>query len=115
MTARLFSIIGDADVRRNLTGLNIGSREAMKTAQVIDYLGLNPLAQSLQEVRPESSIIIFAGLTQPILMNGDCGTISASVDPAMSSISGTLASFCVSHPDVQVLGIVMHLLIVQLI
>ena len=102
MTARLFSIIGDADIRRNMTGLNIGSREAMKTAQVIDFLGLNPLAQALQEVRPESSIIIFAGLTQPILMSGDCGTISASVDPSMSSISGTLSSFCVSHPDVQV-------------
>ena len=35
--SRLISIIGDGNVRRNMTGLNVASREAMKSAQVIDY------------------------------------------------------------------------------
>ena len=102
MASRLFSVIGDPDIRRNMTGLNIGSRENMKTAQVIDYLGLSPLADALREVRKESSVVIFAGLTLPILANGDCGTISASVDPVFSAALSTLSSFCVANPDKQV-------------
>ena len=35
--ARLISIIGDGNVRRNMTGLNVASRESMKKAQIIDY------------------------------------------------------------------------------
>ena len=34
--SRLISIIGDANVRRNMAGLNVSSRDAMKNAQVID-------------------------------------------------------------------------------
>ena len=102
MTARIFSIIGDANVRRNMTSLNIASREVMKAAQVIDYLGVSPVNQALQEVRDESNICIFAGITEPLLTNGDCGTINASVDPVLHEIFASLSSFCLAHPALQV-------------
>ena len=101
MAARLFTIIGDANVRRNLTGLNIGSREAMKTAQVIDYLGNCPIDQALSEVRLESSACVVAGITDFILASGDCGTINASVDPALLSLFTSLSSFSISRPALQ--------------
>ena len=52
--SRLISIIGDANVRRNMTGLNVGSREAMKNAQVIDYAAPAPFDQVLKEVRADA-------------------------------------------------------------
>ena len=72
MTARLFSIVGDANVRRNMTGLNIASRETMKTAQVIDYLGVVPIEQALAEVRAESSVCIVAAVTELLLSGPSC-------------------------------------------
>ena len=36
--ARLISIVGDGNVKRNMTGLNTASRESMKNAQVINYV-----------------------------------------------------------------------------
>ena len=47
MASRIFSVIGDANVKRNMTSLNIASREVMKNAQVIDYLGVSPIDQAL--------------------------------------------------------------------
>ena len=48
---RIFSIIGDANVKRNMTQLNVASREAMKSAQVIECISLSTLDAALQEVR----------------------------------------------------------------
>ena len=62
----------------------------MKSAQLIDYHGLNPVAQALQEVRPESSVCIFAAMTEPLLASGDCRTIFAPVDPVFISLFESL-------------------------
>ena len=100
--ARLISIIGDANVRRNMTGLNVASREAMKSAQIIDYTGTSPIEPVLLQIRAESSICIFASLTEAILSNGFCGTVYASVDPVLTSIHKSLCDLCVAHPELQV-------------
>ena len=98
----LVSIIGDANVRRNMTGLNVASRETMKNAQIIDFLGLSPVDQALNEVRAESTICIFAAITDPIVANGDCGTIFASIDPVLSSLHASISAYCTAHPAIQV-------------
>ena len=110
--AWLVSIIGDANVRRNMTGLNVASREAMKNAQVIDFPGLTPVDQPLAEVRSESNVCIFAALTDPIVANGDCGTVFASVDPVLSSIHQSISAYCLAHPDVQVRVVSLRLSVV---
>ena len=98
----LVSIIGDANVRRNMTGLNVASRETMKNAQIIDFLGLSPVDQALNEVRAESTICIFAAITDPIVANGDCGTIFASIDPVLNSLHAAISAYCSAHPNLQV-------------
>ena len=102
MSARLFSIIGDANIRRNMTGLNVASREVMKTAQIIDYLGVTPIEQALGEVRAESSVCIVAAITDLLLSGGDCGTIFASIDPPLTTFFSALSVFSQAHPTVQV-------------
>ena len=56
----MVSIIGDANVRRNMTGLNIASRDSMKTAQVIDCASMVALDAAFQEVRAETEVLILA-------------------------------------------------------
>ena len=74
----------------------------MKTAQVIDYLGLTPIDQALNEIRAESAICIIAALTDPIVANGDCGTIFASIDPVLSSLHASISAYCTAPPAIQV-------------
>ena len=101
--SRLFSIIGDANVRRNMTSLNMASRESMLNAQVIDCVQMSSLDTSLQEVRAESSILIIASLTEFILNNGDCGTILASIDPVLTTFVAKISNFCAYRPDLRVI------------
>ena len=99
--SRLFSFIGDANVRRNMTGLNVASRESMKNAQIIDYTS-GSIDAAFQEVRPESNVCIVSAITDLILSGGDCGTIFASIDPALTDLHTRLSSFCVARPSMQV-------------
>ena len=100
--SRLSTIIGDANVRRNMTGLNVASRESMKKAQIIDYLGVAPFETALNEVRPETSICIVAAITDLLLAGGFCGTITASIDPSLTALRDKICRFCVDRPEVQV-------------
>ena len=100
--SRLFSIVGDSNVRRNWTGLNVASRESMKSAQVIDCEDFPSLESSLNEVRAESNTCIIAAVTNFILMSGDCGTISSAVDPLLDSFAKKLTQFCAARQDLQV-------------
>ena len=100
--ARLISIIGDANVRRNMTGLNMASRDTMKNAQIINHVGGVPLEQALQGVRLESNVCIIASITDLLISGGDCGTIFSTIDPILSSLHAQLTTFCVSRPNLQV-------------
>ena len=100
--SRLFTIIGDQNVRRNMTGLNIASREAMKSAQIIDCVSLSTLDKALHEVRAESTVLILASITEFIIAGGDCGTIHSSLDPVLSSFATTLIGFCAFRPNLHV-------------
>ena len=100
--SRLFSVVGDSNVRRNMTGLNTASREAMKSAQVIDCESLAAFEAALTEVRAESNVCIIAALTGFILASGDCGTINSAIDPVLDSVSKKLAQFCNARRDLQV-------------
>ena len=99
----VFTVIGDANVRDNMTTLNMASRESMKKAQVIDYLGVAPFESALQEIRPESSVCIIAAVTDMLLVNGFCGTIAGTIDPPMMAFRDKIGQCCISRPDLQVM------------
>ena len=44
----IYTIIGDSNIRRNMTAMNIASRQAMATCQVIDCPVLNSLEAALR-------------------------------------------------------------------
>ena len=49
--SRAFSIIGDRNVRDHMTSLNIASRDAMKTAQILACPSLANLGVVFSEIR----------------------------------------------------------------
>ena len=100
--SRLFSIIGDGNVRRNMTSLNIASRASMKSAQVIACSNLDSIDAALAEVRPESSVCVFAAVTELIIMAEDCGTVAATVDTALLAFKSKIEAFCKVKPDLHV-------------
>ena len=100
--SRLVSVVGDSNVRRNMTSLNMASRESIKNAQIIDCANISSLDSALASVRKESSLCIIACITNFIVMAGECGTILSSIDPVLASFSQKLMIFCSSHQSLQV-------------
>ena len=101
--SRLISVVGDSNVRRNMTSLNIASREAMKNAEVIDCSDMTSLDSALANVRSESNQCIVACITEFLLLAGECGTILSAIDPVLSGFAQKLSSFCATRPKLQVL------------
>ena len=99
--SRLITIIGDGNVRRNMTGMNVASRDCMKNAQVIDYMAPASFDQAFREIRPESTTCIIAALTDLLLSGGDCGTIYSSIDPILTTFRTKLLDLCSQRPDLQ--------------
>ena len=101
MTARIFSIVGDSNVRRNMTALNIASRESMKNAEVIDYVAPASFSATLSSVRVESNVCIVSAITDLLIIGGDQGTISASIDPVLATLRNKIFTFCNVRPALQ--------------
>ena len=99
---RFFSIIGDANVRRNMTGLNLASREVMKGSQIIDCDTMASLDAALGEVRSESTVLILASITEFLIVGGFCGTIYSSIDTTLALFANKINGFCDSRPNLQV-------------
>ena len=100
--SRLFTVIGDMNIRRNMTELNIASRESMKNAQVIDCVSLVAFDEALSNIRKESSVLIVAAVTEFIMSIGDCGTVASTIDPVLSELTNKLCGFCLLRPNLQV-------------
>ena len=100
--ARLISIIGDGNVRRNMTGLNVASRESMKKAQIIDYAAPSSFDDAFKEIRAESTVCIIAAVTDLVLSGGDSGTIFSTVDPILNAFRNKVYSLCTTRPDLEV-------------
>ena len=100
--SRLFTVIGDQNIRRNMTGLNMASREVMQRAQVLDCVSMSTLDSALQDVRQESTVLIVAAITEFLMSQGDCGTIYSSIDPVLATFMSAMKGFCAFRPDLQV-------------
>ena len=100
--SRMFSVIGDANVTRNMTGLNMASREVMGNSQVLQCSSMATIDQALNDVRPESEALIVACITEFLLCGGDSGTIYSTIDPVLAAFSTKMKGFCAFRPQLQV-------------
>ena len=85
-----------------MTQLNVASREAMKSAQVIECISLSTLDAALNDVRGEAVVLIVASITEFIISNGFSGTVQSSIEPVLGSYVTKICSFCAFRPQLQV-------------
>ena len=100
--ALIFTIIGDANVSRNMTALNMASRDVIKNAQLLDGSALATFDNALNDVRPESNVLIIASITEYLLCGGFTGTVSSTIEPVLSSFKTKVFGFCAFRPTLQV-------------
>ena len=101
--SRLYTVIGDANVRRNMTGLNMASRETMKLAQVVACDNLASLSSAVNEIRQESSVCIVAAITEMLLAADNTGTVASSIMSVLQSFKTMLITLCNARPSLTVL------------
>lgn len=101
--ANVYSIIGGNNVKRNMTSLNIESREVMKSAQVLSLSGLSSMSEVFASVRVESNVCIFAGVTELLSDAESTGAILSTVDPVLSEMMNQFRAFCNARPDLRLM------------
>ena len=99
----VYSIIGDSNIRRNMTSMNIASRQSMASCQVLDCPGLNELEGVLASVRDSSTVCVFSAISELLVHCEDRGTVQSSVEHVMSSLSAKLAILCRARSGLSVM------------
>ena len=100
--ARQFSVIGDSNIRRNMTTMNMASRQAMSGCQIIDCPSLSDLENSFAAIRAESDVCIFQAVTHLLLIAPDLGTVQSTIDTLFHELSAKIVVLCRARPDLMV-------------
>ena len=99
----IYSIIGDSNIRRNVTAMNIASRQALATCQVIDCPQLNNLEGALASVRDTSTVCVVSAISELLVHCEDRGSVQASVEHVMTSLAGKLGILCRARSGLSVM------------
>ena len=99
---RCFTIVGDSNIKWNMTPTNCRDRPLMSGAQVLQCGHIGMLSTSFGAVRAESTICIVAVVTELLLATGECGTIFSTIDPILATFAQKLNDFCSSRQGLKV-------------
>ena len=99
----VYSIIGDSNVRRNMTAMNIASRQSMANCQMIDCPELNNLEGALASIRDNSTVCVFSAISELLVHCEDRGTVQSSVEHVMTSLAGKLGILCQARSGLTVM------------
>ena len=81
---RVFSLIGDSNVQRNMNSTNCRDRPLMSEAQVIPCGRLSLLAESLRQVRENSNVVVLACVSNFITSSdGTISSVTNHVEPIL--------------------------------
>ena len=97
--AHIFTVIGDSNIRRNMTTMNMASRQAMAGCQVIDCPSFSELESSFASIRAESNVCVFQAVTHLLLSAPDLGTVQSTIDTLFNELSAKLIILCRARPD----------------
>ena len=102
-SGQLFTVVGDANVRRNMTTMNMASREAMATAKVVDCKDLSAMAQCLRDISSDTTVCLVQSITSFLVSTTFAGTVFGTIDPILTEFAQQLQGFCSTRPSLQVL------------
>ena len=94
----IYSVIGDSNIRRNMTSMNIASRQVMSDCQIIDCPKFSDLDNAFSSIRQESTVCIFQSVTQLLLNAADIGTVLSTIETLLNELSAKLVQLCRARP-----------------
>ena len=101
---RVFTLLGDSNLRRHMSTINCRDRPLMSGAQLLVCGRVEVLAESLSTVRKESNVIILACITNFLTATtDDHSSVSLRVEPLIQEFLSKILTFGSSCPDVPIL------------
>ena len=98
---RVYSLIGDSNVQRNVSKTSFRASPLLKSAQIIPCGNLAIFSESLLKVRAEVTVCIVACLTNFITSSDESSSSSVSgrIEPVLTTIIEALHVVCGENPD----------------
>ena len=100
---RVFSVVGDSNVRQNMTPFNIRDRPGLSDAQLLTASSLEVLPDALRSVRASSNVVILSCITNYLTSSEASSSVSGRVSPLLASFRQTVDSFVASRPETLVM------------
>ena len=102
---RCFSVIGDSNVRRNMTSLNRRASPLMEGCQVISCRKVSGLADSLRSIRTTSNAYIVSCITNFLtdISSRSSSSIESRVEPVLEEVCDVIVDYLQSSPDMLVM------------
>ena len=94
----MFSVIGDSNVKNNMTPFNIRDRPGLSDAQVLSASSLEVLPDALRSVRVASNVLVLSCLTNYLTCTEDNASVSSRVYPVLSAFRQHVEAFCSARP-----------------
>ena len=97
--SRVFTIIGDSNVKRNISKTNSRACPAMAGSQILSCQRLQLLEDVLGKIRKESNVCILSCITNLITDSDADSMVSKRVEPVVEEFSSILSTYCMAFPS----------------
>ena len=103
MAMAIFTLIGDSNVKRHMTPMNCRDRPLMTGSQVLQCGRLEVLAESIKQIRAESTICIFSCVNNFLTLSDGSSTVALRVEPIFQEFLDQLEALSAQRPELRCL------------
>ena len=97
---RSFSIIGDSNIKRNISKTNARACPQMSGSQILSCQKLEVLDEVLGRLRNESNVCILSCVTNFLTSSEEDSMVSKRIEPVLDEFAGAISDASVRRPDV---------------
>ena len=96
---RVFTILGDSNVRRHINKTSVRANPALKAAQILSCGHLGIFKEVIGQVRPQSGVCIVSCLTNFLCRAEGPDSVSQRINPVLSEVRELLDGICGDNAD----------------
>ena len=97
--SRVFTLLGDTNIRQHVNKNTIRANASLKSAQVLSCGNKEIFSETLSKVRVQSNVCIIACVSSFLSAADGSSTVSHRVDPVLHDFRASLDEACASFPD----------------
>ena len=97
--SRVFSIVGDSNVRNFINKTSCRANPLLKTAQVLSCGSIEIFRSSLEAVQEASNVVIVSCVTAFLASADGPDSVTRRIDPVLQDFRSALSDACSAHPN----------------